>query len=136
MPTPLNFSAVELGREAVFQAIFDDGLEKHAGDEGFEGVFVDFLDDIEVVAAEAGDFDIEIVVDEFEFFAQRHERFVLAEEATKNIAELEDDPARVVRIEADERGDGIERVEKIFSGAATDISVAITVKRSHQSHCG
>src|SRR5580700_11074431 len=27
----LNFSAVELGRQAVFQAIFDDGLEKHAG---------------------------------------------------------------------------------------------------------
>src|SRR5580692_2032801 len=56
----LNFSAVELGREAVFQAIFYDGLEKHAGDEGFEGVFVDLLNNVEVVTAEAGDFDIEI----------------------------------------------------------------------------
>src|SRR5580704_6801007 len=65
----LDFSAVELGREAVFQAIFDDGLEKHAGNEGFEGFFVNLLDNIEVVAAEAGHFDIEIVVDEFEFFA-------------------------------------------------------------------
>ena len=108
----LDFAAVEFWREAVLEAIFDHGLQKHAGDKGFESFFVDVLDDVEVVAAEAGDLDIEIVVDEFELFAQRHKGFVLAEEAAKNVAELEDDFAGVIGVEADERGDGVERVEK------------------------
>ena len=108
----LDFSAVEFGSEAVFEAIFDDGLQKHAGDEGFERFIVDVLDDVEVVAAEAGDLDIEIVVDEFELFAQRHKRFVLAEQTAENVAELEHHAASVIGIEADERGDGVQRIEK------------------------
>jgi hypothetical protein len=108
----LDFSAVEFGSEAVLEAIFDHGLQEHAGDESFESFFVDVFDDVEVVAAEAGDFDIEIVVDEFELFAQGHKGFVLAQEAAKDVAELEDDFAGVIGVEANERGDGIERVEK------------------------
>ncbi len=108
----LNFAAVELGSEAVFETILYDGLEKHAGDEGFEGFVVNLLDDVEVVAAEAGDFDIEIVVDKFDLFAERDESFVLAEEAAEDVTELEDYTASVVGIETNEGGDGVERVEK------------------------
>src|SRR5271165_4737101 len=108
----LDFAAVEFWSEAVFQTVFDDGLEKHAGDEGFERLFVDLLDDVEVVLAEAGDFNIEIVVDEFELFAQRHEGLVLAKETPQDVAELEDYFARVIRIETDEGGDGVQRIEK------------------------
>jgi len=108
----LDFSPVEFWREAVLEAIFDDGLEEHAGDKGFESFFVDLLDDVEVVAAEAGDFDIEIVVDEFELFAQGDESFVLAQEAAENVAQFEDDAAGVIGIEADEGGDSVERVER------------------------
>ncbi len=75
----LDFAAIEFWREAVFQTVFDDWLKKHAGDEGFKGFFVDLFDDVEVVLAEACDFDIEIVVDEFELFAQRHETFRVCE---------------------------------------------------------
>jgi len=84
----LDFAAVEFGREAVFQTVFDDGLQQHAGDEGFESFFVDLFDDVEVVAAEAGDFDVEIVVDELEFFAERDESLVFAQEAAQDVAEF------------------------------------------------
>src|SRR5580692_5471122 len=96
----------------MLKAIFDDGLKKHAGDEGFNSFFVDLFDDIQVVAAEPGDFNVEIVVDEFEFLAERDESFVLAQEATKDIAELEDDAARVIGVKADEGGNCIERIEQ------------------------
>jgi len=42
-------------------------LKKHARNESFESVFVELLDDFKIVAAEAGDFDVEVVVDEFKF---------------------------------------------------------------------
>jgi len=96
----------------VLEAIFDHGLQEHAGNEGFESFVVDVFDDVEIVAAEPGNFDIEIVVDELELFAERHECFVLAQQAAKNVAELEDDFARVIGVEADERGDGVKRIEK------------------------
>src|SRR6202040_3063073 len=94
------------------EAIFDDGLQKHAGNEGFESVFVEFFDDFEIVAAEAGYFDVEIVVNEFEFFVERNEGFVLAEQAAQNIAELQDYTASGVGIEADQGGDGVESVKE------------------------
>ena len=96
----------------MLDGIFDHGLQQHAGDEGFESVVVHFLEELKLVAAEADDFDVEIIVDELELFAQRDEGFVLAQEAAKNVGKLQDDAAGHVGIEADERGNGVERVEK------------------------
>jgi hypothetical protein len=39
-------AAFEFRSEAVFEAVFDDRLKEHAGDEGLERVFADFLDDV------------------------------------------------------------------------------------------
>ena len=97
----LDLAAFDFGGQAVLETIFDDGLQEHAGNKGFESVFVEFLDDFEIIATEAGDFDVEIIVDEFEFFVERNEGFVLAQQATQNIAEFEDDAAGGVGIEAD-----------------------------------
>ena len=80
----------------MLEAIFDHGLQEHAGDKGFECFFVDMFDDVEIVAAEAGDFDIEIVVDERELFAEGHEGFVLAQQAAQDVAELQDNAPRGV----------------------------------------
>ena len=108
----MDFTAFEARGETVLDGIFDHGLEQHAGDESFESLVVNFLEDLKFVAAETDNFDVEIIVDEFELFAQRDEGFVLAEEAAENVGKLEDDAASHVRIKTDERRDGVERVEK------------------------
>jgi hypothetical protein len=105
-------AAFDLWSQAVFEAVFDDGLEQHAGDEGLERVFADFFHDVEVVFAEAGDFDVEVVVDERELFAKRDEGFVFAEETAKNVAELQNDAAGGVGVHADQSRDGVEGVEE------------------------
>src|SRR5712664_3135165 len=108
----LNFSAAELGRKTVFQTILHNRLEEHAGDKGLEGLFAELLDDFEIVAAEAGHFDVQIIVDELQFFAERHEGLMLAEEPSQNIAEFEHHAARGIRINADKRRNGVERIEQ------------------------
>ena len=108
----MDFAAFEARGETVLDGIFYHGLKQHAGDKSFESLVVNFLEDLKLVAAEADDFDVEVVVDKLEFFAQRDERFMLAQEAAENVGELEDHAASHVRIETDERGDCVERVEK------------------------
>src|ERR1700693_2806875 len=108
----MDFAAFEARGESVLDGMFYHGLKQHAGDEGFESLVVNFLEDLKLVATEANHFDVKIIVDEFELFAQRDEGFMLAQEAAKNVGELEDYAARHVGIKTDERGDGVERVEK------------------------
>ena len=112
MRAQMNLSAFEARREPVLDGIFDDRLQQHAGNESFERLLVDFLEDLQLVAAEANHFDVEIVVDELELLAQRHERFVLAQQPPQNIRKLQHHAAGHVRIEADQRRDGIERIEQ------------------------
>ncbi len=95
-----NVSAFEFSGKAVLQRIFHDGLQHHAGNEGVEGALVNFLKYLKIFAAEADDFDVEIVVDEIEFFAQRDEGFVFAQQAAKNVAEFYDNDARHIGIES------------------------------------
>src|SRR6476646_3669548 len=120
----LNFAAVELWSESVFQAILDDGLQKHARNEGFKRFFIDVFDDVQIIAPEPGHLDVEIVVDKLELLAQRNECFVLTQQPPQNIAELEYHAARVVGIEADERGNRVEGVEK-------EVRVDLPGKRVH-----
>ena len=110
--TQEDAAAFKFWREAMLQAVFYHGLQQHAGDEGFEGHFVDFFDDVQIVVAEASDFDVEIVVDKGEFFTQGHKGFVLAQQAAEDVAELQHDAAGGIGVDADERGDGVERVEE------------------------
>ncbi len=107
-----NATPFELRRQAVFETVFDNGLQEHARDKRFQRVFADFLDDVEVVFAEAGDFDVEIVVDKGKFFAEGYERLVLAKQAAKNVAQFEDHAAGGVRVHSNERGDRVEGVEE------------------------
>ena len=56
-------AATDAGLEAVLDAVFDERLEKHAGDDDVQGVVGDFFDDFELFA-EADDFDVEVIVGE------------------------------------------------------------------------
>ena len=56
-------AAADAWFEAVLDAVFDEGLEKHAGDDDVQGVVGDFFDDFEFLA-EAYDFDVEVIVGE------------------------------------------------------------------------
>ena len=108
----VDFSSLQTRAETVLDGIFHHRLEKHAGNEGFESVLVNFLKNLQLVAAEADHFDIEIIVDEFEFFAQGDKGLMLAQEAAQDIGELQDHAAGHVRIETDERRNCVQRVEK------------------------
>ncbi len=108
----MDLASLEARGEAVLDGIFNHGLKQHAGDECLESLVVNFLEDLKFVAAKADDFDVEIIVDELELFAQRDEGFVLAQEAAENVRKLQDHAAGHVRIEANQRGNGVQRVEK------------------------
>ena len=85
---------------------------------------IEFLHHLQLVAPEADDLDVEIVVDEFELLAQRHERVALLEQAAENLGELEDHLARRVGIEAHQRGHGVERVEQ-------EVRIDLALQRVH-----
>ncbi len=91
----------------MLDGIFDHWLQQHAGHKSIEGLFVDFFEDLQFVAAEADDFDVQIIVDKTDLIAQGHERFMFPQQAAKDIRELQDDHAGRILIVADQRGDGI-----------------------------
>jgi len=64
------------------------GWSSMLGTKVFESVLVNFLKNLQLVAAEADHFDVEIIVDEFEFFAQGDKGLMLAQEAAQDIGEL------------------------------------------------
>src|SRR6266550_3236709 len=96
----------------MFQGVFDDGLQEHAGNECFERVFHDLLMNLKIVSAESRDLDVEVVIDKIKFLLQRHKRFMLAQQAAQNIAQLDDDAASRVWIVSNQRRNGIERIEQ------------------------
>jgi hypothetical protein len=75
----VNLPAFQARRESVLDRILHHGLQQHAGHERLQSFLVNFLEDLQLVAPEANHFDIQIIVDEFKFLAQRHERLVLAQ---------------------------------------------------------
>jgi hypothetical protein len=84
----VDFSSLQARGEAVLDRVFDHGLKQHAGNESLQSVLVNFLENLQLVAAEADHFDVEVIVDEFELFAQRDEGFVLAKQAAQNVGKL------------------------------------------------
>src|ERR1700690_2620275 len=108
----MNLPAFKARRQAMLDGIFDHRLQQHGGDEGGESFFLDFLEDLQFVAAEADHFDVEIIVNEFQLFAQRHERFVFAQQSPQNVRKLQHDAARHIGIEANQRRNRVECVEQ------------------------
>src|SRR5450755_1372683 len=106
----MNLAALKARRESVLDGILHHGLKQHAGKKGFERVFINFLEDLEFVAAEANHFDVEIVVNEGQLFAQRNKGFVFTEQPAQDIGKLENYAAGHVRIEANQRRHRVQRI--------------------------
>ena len=65
----------------MLDGILHQGLEQHARDHGVERRGLHFFHHPQLVAPEADDFNVEIVVDEFQLFAQRHKSIAAVEQA-------------------------------------------------------
>ena len=66
----------------------------------------------EVFAAKTSNLDVQIIVDELQLLAERHKRFVLAQQPAQNVAELQHDLTRRVRVKTDQRRHGVQRVKE------------------------
>ena len=60
-------------------------------------------ENLQIVGSESRDLDVEIIVDKTEFFLQRHESLMLAQQPPQNIAQLKHDSPRQIGIEANQR---------------------------------
>ena len=105
-------AAVDARLESVLDAVFDERLKQDAGDEDVERVGIDLLFDLQLVCAEADDFDVEIVVSEAEFVAEGNVGVVVLEQRAQDVGELDGHLAREFRFDADQRCDGVESVEE------------------------
>src|SRR4029077_20512211 len=112
MSADVNLAALEPRRQAMLDRIFHHRLKEHAGNKRLERLRIDFLENLQLVAAEADHFDVQVVVNELELFAQRDACLRLAQQAPQDVRELQDHAAGHVRIEADQRGDGVQSVEQ------------------------
>src|SRR5208283_2352229 len=108
----MDLAALQPGCQPVLEAVLHDRLQQHAGNEDLQGLGADLLHDIEVVAAKARHFDVQIIVNEGKFLAERHKGFVLAQQTPQNVAQLQDHAAGAVRVNADQCGNCVERIEQ------------------------
>ena len=77
----------------MLDGILNQRLQDHAGHVGFERLSIELLGHTQLLA-EADHFDVEIVVDELNFFAQLHEGLLLVQKPAKDAGKLEDHGAR------------------------------------------
>ena len=84
----------------MLDAVFDERLQQHARNHGFERRGIEILDHPELVAAKAYDFNVQIIVDELDLLSQRDERIRAVQQAAKNGRELQDHLAGSIGIEA------------------------------------
>ncbi len=108
----VDLPAFHFRREAVLDGIFHHRLQQHAGHKCFERGGIDLFENLQLVSSEADHFDVEIIVNEIDLFAQRHERFMFAQQPAEDVRKFQHDAARHVRIKANQRRDGIQRVEE------------------------
>ena len=85
---------------------------------------LEFLHHPQLVAAEAHDFDVQIVVDEFHFLAQRHEGIAAVEQAAQDVGQLDDQFARRIGIEAHQRRNRVQRIEQ-------EVRIDLVLQRLH-----
>src|SRR5579863_4684394 len=117
-------AALEARRQSMLDGIFNNGLKQHAGDENVHRILVNFLEDLQVIASEPNHLDVQIVVDELDLIPQRHKRIVLSQQAAQNVRKLQHHATRHVRVKADQRRHGIQRVKK-------EVRIDLTGERIH-----
>src|SRR5580698_936413 len=108
----VNLTSRQPRSQPMLNCVLDDRLQQHAGHERVERLLIDFLENLELVAPKADDLDVQIIVDEIKLFPQRNEGLMLPQQPPQNIGKLQHHAASHVRIEADQGGDSVQRVEK------------------------
>src|SRR5258706_4178202 len=108
----LDSAPIDFRRQPVLQTILHDRLQQHAWDERLQRLFIDLFHNFQVVAPKPRHFDVQVIVDELQLFAQRHKRFVLAQQPPQNVAQLQHHAARRVRIKPNQRRHRVQRVEQ------------------------
>ncbi len=73
-------STLNFVRQAMLERVLHQRLQNHAGYQMVQRVRFEFLKDFEFVATEAHDFNIEIVVEELNLFAQGNKRITFTQE--------------------------------------------------------
>src|SRR5207253_1704770 len=89
-------AALDLGRQPVLDRVLDQRLQDHAGDVCLERLGIKLLGYPQFLA-EADYFDVEIIVDELDLFAQLHKGLLLIQEPPQNTCKLQDHSAGGVR---------------------------------------
>src|SRR5579863_6200175 len=110
----------------MLDRILDQWLQQHARHHHIERRWIEFLYDTQLLTAKADDFDVEIVIDKLEFFAQRSERLAAVQQPSQNGGQLEDHVASRIWIEAHQRRNRIQRIEQ-------KVRVDLVLQRLHTS---
>src|SRR5580692_8027600 len=108
----------------MFDRILDQRLQQHARDHHIERCGLEFFDNPQLVTAESHDFDVEIIIDKLEFIAERRKGFAGVQQTAQNGGELEDHVPRGIRIEADQRRNGIQCVKE-------EVRIDLVLQRLH-----
>src|SRR5262245_17337050 len=93
-------AAIDFWRQAMLQAVFYERLQQHGRDNHVERVRIQVFVNAQLVAAKADYFDVQVVVNELDLFAQLDELVVFAEQAAENLGEFDDQLASAVGIES------------------------------------
>src|SRR5581483_823123 len=120
----VNRAGFNLRGETMLHRVFHQRLQDHAWYQQVERYRVEFLYDFQLVMAEAGDFDVEIVVEKLELLAQGNERVALAQQPSQDIAESYDHQPRRIGIRAHQRRNRIQRVEQ-------EVRIDLALQRLH-----
>src|SRR6266853_1494036 len=104
-------SSADLRGEAVLDRVFDQRLEDEARDDDVECGRMNLSDHLQLWP-EPDHFDVQVLVDRLELFAQGDEVIGAAQQPPQQARELGDQYAGGFRLRADERRDRRERVEQ------------------------
>ena len=95
-------AAADLRREPVLDRVLDERLEDEARHDHVERVRVDLLVDVQL-RPEPDDFDVQVLVDRLELFAQRDEVIRASQEPPQQARQLRHEHPRRFGLRADQR---------------------------------
>ncbi len=96
----------------MLDGVLHQRLQEHAGNHHVERGGVEFLHHAELIRSKTDHLNVEIVVDEFHFFPQRHERVRAVQQTPENGGQFRNHFARLIRIEAHQRRNRVQSIEK------------------------
>src|SRR5437588_10161112 len=94
----VNAATLDLGCQAMFDRVLHQRLKQHTGNHRVQRSSVELFHDSQFVPSEANHFNVQIVIDEFQFFAKGNEGVAAAQQSSQNICQLDDEFARGIRI--------------------------------------